>query len=85
MNSITTTACSCCQTARWFCPSCAEPGSWPLPTAEPAWPVVFAGACPRCNAGLSLRITGYKPLSPAVSALERALGLPPADPRQTRK
>ena len=78
MNSICTTVCPCCETARWHCPACGKPGSWPVPSPAPAWPVDFNGACPGCRTKLSLQITGYKPLSPAVSALERALKLPPA-------
>lgn len=85
MNSVTTDVCPCCDRAKWHCPGCGTEGSWPAPTPEPAWPVQFAGACPRCKASLTLQISGYKPLTPAASALERALGLPPAAPRQRGK
>ena len=78
MNAVTTTVCPCCNTARWFCPSCGIPGNWPAPSPAPSWPVELDGTCPSCRASLSLQITGYKALPPAVTALERALGLPPA-------
>jgi hypothetical protein len=42
---------------------------------------MWKAACPSCRTKLALRITGYGALSPAVSALERALKLPPARPR----
>jgi hypothetical protein len=84
MNSVSTTVCPCCQTARWFCPGCGTEGHWLAPTPEPAWPVQLNGSCPSCRAKLSLQITGFAALSPAVSALERALGLPPAAPRHRR-
>jgi hypothetical protein len=82
MNSITTAACTCCNSARWRCPSCGLPGSWPVPSPAPSWPVAFEGACPSCSTKLSLRITGYGAMSPDVSALERALKLPPARGRR---
>ena len=82
MNAITTAMCSCCNTARWFCPSCAMPGHWPVPSPAPSWPVEFVGRCPSCSSSLSLRITGYGPERREVSALERALGLPPATRKQ---
>ena len=81
-HSITATVCRCCSRASWYSPSCGLPGSWPTPTPTPAWPVGLAAACPRCKASLALQITGFAALSPAASALERALGLPPALPRQ---
>jgi hypothetical protein len=81
MNSITTAVCTCCNSARWHCPSCGLPGSWPVPSPAPAWPVEFAGACPSCRTQLALRITGYGALSPGVSALERAFDLPPSRPK----
>jgi len=81
MNSITTAVCSCCDKARWHCPSCGLAGHWPVPSPAPSWPVEFEGACPSCLTPLALRITGYGAVSPAVSALERALKLPPARPR----
>jgi hypothetical protein len=79
-HHVTTTACRCCATARWFCGSCALAGSWPVPSPEPQWPVCLEdGSCPRCRASLSVRILGYGPApAPAVTALERALGLPAA-------
>ena len=78
MNAITTAVCSCCNTARWFCPSCAMPGDWPAPSPAPSFPVQFVGRCPSCSSSLSLKVTGYGPGAADVSALERALGLPPA-------
>lgn len=76
--SLTMAACSCCNTARWLCPSCAMPGHWPVPSPAPSWPVEFVGRCPSCSSSLSLKVTGYNPERPEVSSLERALGLPPA-------
>ena len=81
-HAITARVCSCCGKARWHCPSCATPGHWPMPLIEPTWPVCFEGACPRCKATVALRITGIAPARPELSALERALRLPPASPQR---
>ena len=75
---ISMAVCSCCNTARWLCPSCGLAGHWPVPSPAPNWPVEFAGRCPSCRSSLSLKVTGYGPQNPEVTALERALKLPPA-------
>jgi len=80
--NITMAACRCCDTASWLCPSCALPGSWPVPSPAPSWPVEFAGRCPSCSSSLSLKVTGYGPQRTEVTALERALKLPPAPRRR---
>jgi hypothetical protein len=60
------------------CPSCGLAGNWPAPSPRPNWPVEFACSCHSCKASLTLKITGYAPQRPEVTALERALKPPPA-------
>lgn len=77
-HAITTPPCTCCNTARWYCPTCGKAGHWPCPTPAPDWPYQLLGGCPRCEATITLRIVGPLPDEANVGALERALQLPPA-------